>query len=228
MIVVVCQDFVASTSTQYGHSTASEIKKMPFKDKHFTQDDVAELIDGEMYRNCHFERLDLKHIALDGSTFAQCNFRMADLTNARFNGATLEDCDLSNARVAGANFFGVAFENTKLMGINFAESTVLTAARFKRCNLDYVCFRGVSLASLKFEGCSFVEADLSLTNLKKTALRDCDLTDVDFREAVFFQTDLRGSNLAGFSLRKYDPKGLIITPGQFAALAQALGMQVME
>ena len=49
---------------------------------------------------------------------------------------------------------------------------------------------------------SLVEADLSLTILKKTSFLEADLTRVSLREAEFQQTDLRGANLTGWDINE--------------------------
>jgi uncharacterized protein YjbI with pentapeptide repeats len=97
--------------------------------------------------------------------FSGCSFLKADLRNARLNAAIFRSSQLSGARIAGANLFGAEFEECKLQGVDFSDHVTLTAAKFVRCNLDYARFRAVSLARMDFERCSFVEADLSLTNL---------------------------------------------------------------
>ena len=137
-------------------------------------------------------------------------------------------CNLNGVKIAGSNLFSAAFEKCKLMGVDFREGITLTAATFKDCNLDYANFQGVSLERMVFEGSSFVEANLSFTNLERASFVGCDLAHADIQEAKFFQTDLRGANLAGWNLRQHDLRGVIITPAQFQALAAELGIQVMK
>jgi uncharacterized protein YjbI with pentapeptide repeats len=99
---------------------------------------------------------------------------------------------------------------------------------FTGCNLDYTIFRGVALDKMVFRECTFVEADLSLTNLRFATFADCDLTGVDLTETKFFQTDLRGSTLGGWHLRRTDLSGIVVTSAQMRELAAEIGILVMD
>ena len=90
-----------------------------------------------------------------------------------------------------------------------------------------VKFRGLSLEGIRFVDCSFIEADLSLTILKKTAFNKCNLDGVDWTGAEFENTDLRGSKLTGLSVCKVNLAGAIISADQFAELARTLGVTVL-
>ena len=144
------------------------------------------------------------------------------------NASVLRDCNLSNARVAGCNFFAAVFEQCKMLGVDFREGITFTAATFKRCNLNYATFRGVSMQKMAFDHCLLVDTDLSLTDLRAASFAGCDLTNTDIREARFFQTDLRGANLTGWSLKQHDLSGTIISSAQFEALATELGILVID
>ena len=200
---------------------------MSTKRRTWAQDEVAQLQSDESYQRGTFDGLSLKHIDFSNSEFTSCSFRAADLTNARLNGCSFTDCDLSSCKLAGANLFSAQFEGCKLLGVNLADSTVLTAVKFKRCNFDYCNLRGLSLENMRFNECSFIEADLSLTRLKKTVFLKCNLERVDWQEAGFEQTDLRGSQLTGLNLRQHNLKGAILSTDQAAELARELGIQIV-
>jgi fluoroquinolone resistance protein len=190
--------------------------------------DLDDLVGGQDYRNYVFDGMALDHKDLADCTFEGCSFVRADLTGTRLNASVFRDCNLSHARVAGCNFFSASFEGCKFLGVDFHNGVTFTGAAFSRCNLNYAVFRGVSLAKMDWAACSFVEADLSLTDLSKTSFVDCDLTRVDIQEATFFQTDLRGANLTGWNLKDHNLQGIIITPAQFDALATELGILILE
>jgi uncharacterized protein YjbI with pentapeptide repeats len=191
-------------------------------------DGLDDLVSGQDYRNYVFDRMTLDHKDLADCTFEGCSFVDADLTGTRLNASVLRHCNLTHARVAGCNFFSTSFEGCKLLGVDFHNGVTFTGTAFSRCNLDYAVFRGVSLAKMEWAACSFVEADLSLTDLTKASFANCDLTRVDIQEATFLQTDLRGANLTGWNLKHDDLRGAIITPAQFAALATELGILILE
>ena len=164
---------------------------MPPTRQSFDQSRVAELQTGEAYARCDFDGLSLKHHDLAHCTFESCSFKGADLTDARLNGCEFVECDLSNARLAGGNLFAARFDRCKLMGVVIAGCHNLPTTKFSKCIFDYVQFRGLSLEGMRFAECSFIEADLSLTILKKTAFTKCNLEGVDWTGAEFEQTDLR-------------------------------------
>ena len=191
-------------------------------------DDRDDLVSDREYRNYVFDGMALDHKDLADCAFEGCSFVHTNLTGTRLNASVLRNCNLSNARVAGCNFFSTTFEGCKIMGVDFREGVTFTGTTFTTCNLDYAVFRGVSLAKMAFAACSFVEADLSLTDLQEASFVNCDLTRVDIQEATFFQTDLRGANLTGWNLKHHDLQGIIITPAQFGALAAELGILILE
>jgi fluoroquinolone resistance protein len=94
--------------------------------------------------------------------------------------------------------------------------------------MDYSVFRGVSLKKMRFERCSFAEADFSLADLDEAIFKDCDLSNVDLQQTTFAYTDLRGSNLTGWNPKRYDLTGIIVTPSQLEALAGEIGIHVVS
>jgi fluoroquinolone resistance protein len=156
-------------------------KSKIFQGTQFTDQNAKDIVGTAEFRNCGFEGLALKRRQLEECLFLNCSFVKADFTNARLNGSTFRSCDLSGLKIAGCNLFGVTFEDCKMLGIDFKEGVIYTAASSRRCNLDYTIFRGVSLAKMVFEKCSFEEADLSLTDLEQASFMNCNLTHADHR-----------------------------------------------
>jgi len=111
--------------------------------------------------------------------------------------------------------------------VDFHEAVRTEALVFRACNLDLTDFRGLNLHGVVFDRCSLVEADLSLTTLKKASFVEADLTSAAMREAAFEQTDLRGANLTGWSLRHLDLRGTIMDRRQLEQLAGELGIQIL-
>jgi uncharacterized protein YjbI with pentapeptide repeats len=190
--------------------------------------DSIQLLPDQYYRNLILDEQRYPRAELEGAIFDACSLQRIDLRDARLNGAVFRDCNLTGARLAGANMFGVTFERCKLMGVDFHDGLTLTAATFTGCILDYTIFRGVALDKMVFRECTFVEADLSLTNLRLATFADCDLTGVDLIETEFFQTDLRGSTLGGWHLRRTDLSGIVVTSAQMRELALAIGIVVVD
>lgn len=193
----------------------------------FDQTQVAALEPGEAYARCDFDGLSLKHRDMSNCAFEACSFKAADLTDARLNGCEFSECDLSNARLAGSNLFAARFDRCKLLGVVIAGCLNLATTKISKCVFDYVQFRGLSLDGMRFVECSFIEADLSLTILKKTAFVKCNLENVDWTGAEFEQTDLRGSKLTGLNICRVNLAGAIASTDQLAELARALGITVL-
>ncbi|MBN2500132.1 MAG: pentapeptide repeat-containing protein [Anaerolineales bacterium] len=198
------------------------------KKKTYTQDDVAHLEPDEIYNDCVFDKLDLRHVDLSFSEFSGCTFRDCSLIGAKLNGAIFQSCDLSNANIAGCNFFSTEFTECRMLGLDFTKDVKILATKFSKCNLNFSVWRGLDLSKMDFKGCSFLEADLSQTNLKDTSLMNCNLTHVDFYGAKFDQTDLRGANLTGFNIKVHNAHGIIIIPAQFHYLAEELGIEIID
>jgi uncharacterized protein YjbI with pentapeptide repeats len=193
----------------------------------FDQAQVEALEPGEAYARCDFDGLSLKHRDLANCAFEACSFKGADLTDARLNGCEFSECDLSNAKLAGSNLFAARFDRCKLLGVVIAGCHNLATTKISKCIFDYVQFRGLSLEGMRFAECSFIEADLSLTILKKTAFIKCNLESVDWTGAEFEQTDLRGSKLTGLNMCKVNLAGAIVSAEQLADLARELGITVL-
>lgn len=200
---------------------------MPPARRTFTQAQAKAMESGESYERCDFDGLLLKHLDLANCAFDQCSFKGADLTDARLNGCEFTGCDLSNAKLTGSNLFAARFDRSKLMGVVIAGCQNLPTTRFNKCVFDYVQFRGLSLEGMRFADCSFVEADLSLTILKKTAFTKCNLDNADWTGAEFEATDLRGSKLGGLNVCKVNIAGAILNSAQLAQLASELGITVL-
>jgi uncharacterized protein YjbI with pentapeptide repeats len=200
---------------------------MPPARRVFDQSQIAELRSAEAYARCDFDGLSLKQRDLANCAFESCSFKGADLTDARLTGCKFSECDLSNARLAGSNLFAARFERSKLMGVVIAGCHNLATTKFSKCVFDYVQFRGLSLEGMRFSECSFIEADLSLTILKKTAFIKCNLEGVDWTGAEFEQTDLRVSKLTGLNVCKVNLAGATVSADQLAELARELGITVL-
>ncbi len=200
---------------------------MPPTRRTFDQSQTNRLLADESYSRCDFDGLSLKHHDLANCAFESCSFKGVDLTNARLNGCEFAECDFSNAKLSGSNLFSARFDKCKLMGVVIAGCQNLPTTRFTKCIFDYVQFRGLSLEGMRFIECSFVEANLSLTILKKTTFAKCNLEGVDWTGAEFDTTDLRGSKLTGLNVCKVNVGGIIISPDQFAELARGLGITVI-
>jgi uncharacterized protein YjbI with pentapeptide repeats len=193
----------------------------------FDQSQAGTLESGEAYARCDFDGLSLKHCDLANCAFESCSFKGTDLNDARLNGCEFSECDLSNAKLAGSNLFAARFDRCKLLGVVIAGCQNLATTKISKCIFDYVQFRGLSLEGMRFVDCSFIEADLSLTILKKTAFTKCNLEGVDWTGAEFDATDLRGSKLTGLHLCKVNLAGVILSVEQCADLARELGITVL-
>lgn len=193
----------------------------------FDQSQADTLEAGEAHVRCDFDGLSLKHRDLSNCAFESCSFKGADLTDARLNGCAFTECDLSNAKLAGSNLFAARFDRCKLLGVVIAGCQNLATAKIGKCVFDYVQFRGLSLEGMRFTECSFIEADLSLTILKKTTFIKCNLEGVDWTGAEFEQTDLRGSKLTGLNVCKVNLSDAILSVEQCADLARGLGVTVL-
>jgi uncharacterized protein YjbI with pentapeptide repeats len=195
--------------------------------KRYTADDLRQIDEGDEIRRAIFDGLSFHGLSLKECLFENCSFEGANLRNVRLSSAEFRECNLSNVLIAGAAVFGATFERCKLLGVDWHEVERTEALTLKACNLDLCDFRGLDLSGGVFDTSSLLEADLSLTNLKKASFVEADLTRASIREAVFEQTDLRGANLTGWSLRRDELKGTIMDRRQIELLVQELGIQIL-
>ena len=114
-----------------------------------------------------------------------------------------------------------------MMGLDFRRGVRFGASTFEKTTLDYSLFRGVDLSDVSFTECSMRECDLYGADLSNASLVNCDLTDADWTGVRTRDTDLRGSSIRGLDLRS-GPYGVVLTTGQVVALAEDIGVKVID
>ena len=149
---------------------------------------------------------------LPAGVFKDCLFDHADLASATWiNGrivrAKFLECRLTGVDLRMSELRDVAFEQCKMPDALLSEST-LTRVRFDRCQLKNLDLAGAMIESL--------------------ALHNCDIGSLRLDGARITLLDLRGSNIDGISIDVESLRGIVIDPLQSPAIAQALGVRVLN
>ncbi len=151
-----------------------------------------------------FRRMTLKNGALmqrefSRCTFIKCAFVETDFHGSVFHDCIFRDCDLSLIKVKNCAFTNTRFEDSKVIGINWTDTTWEKAKRiapkpvhFVGCAINYSVFLGLNMREIEIvqcvaKGVSFEEADMSKTN--------CTFTD--FTSARFHHTNLTEADFTG-------------------------------
>jgi len=150
----------------------------------------------EDYSDQIFEGLDHKSIVVTGRhfeacTFLKCNFGGSAFKNCRFIDCIFQNCDLSNLLLHGATFRDVSFKDCKLVGINWANASVITHLNFDGCVLNYASFVGLDLRKSTVKNCSAKEADFADANLGESDCRGTDFAAARFANTNLGKADFR-------------------------------------
>jgi uncharacterized protein YjbI with pentapeptide repeats len=149
---------------------------------------------------------DMSGLDLTGADLSGANLARANLTGAMLFGAQLSDAVLVGAQLSDADFTGANLERA-----------ILQSAKGQRVGFGGAQMAGINLGECSLEDCSFVDADLSGSDLRAASLTNArlsgaklhdvdatsasfhgaDLSDCDVERAVFDRADLRHASLIG-------------------------------
>ena len=169
------------------------------------REETFELIEDEaFYENCLFKN-------------CTCHFHQLELLDVEFI-----KCNLSNTEMIGGILHRCAFLDSKIVGVNFAESSILDTT-FKDCQANYSSFSYASLKRVSFTDMPLIESDFFNIKWLHLTFNACDLTGVNL-----MQTNLKGLNLSTSSFEKINLsiellRGCKINPEQSIVIAGALG-----
>ena len=128
---------------------------------------------------CHFIGIDLSALNFSRLKFIDCEFI---------------ECNLSNSTLKSAVFRGVSFKKSKLIGINWTETTTLAACYYAESLLDYGVFQGANLKGFSFIDCKMLEVDFSEAQLSKSSFTGSMLRGASFNKANLNEADFRGAS----------------------------------
>ncbi|MBC7658727.1 MAG: pentapeptide repeat-containing protein [Chitinophagaceae bacterium] len=130
-------------------------------------------------------------------TFSNIQFNQAGFLRCRFLDCQFENCDLSNLTVKNCTFRDTEFKASKIIGINWTETSGFHGVKFLDSVLSFSICSGMDLRRLVIENCHAHEMDFAHANLSEAKMRRSDfkgsqfsatnLTKADFREALNYR-----------------------------------------
>lgn len=144
-----------------------------FEEKTLTQ--LPEQKSDIEFTDCLFKDIDFKENIFTNCLFIDCKFINCNISNSRFPGCTFRD----------TNFIG-----SRLVGINWTESSNLVSFSFDDCQINYSVFLGMNLdkficTNSQAKGCDFSECSLKEANFSKTDLGETNFHHANCQKASF-------------------------------------------
>lgn len=152
----------------------------------------------QYFENNIFSACDFSHDSSRSAEFVGCQFIGIDFSEFNFSKLKFLDCsffecNLSNVSLKSGVFRGVSFKKSKLIGLNWTETTTLANCTYSDCLMDYGIFQSMSLKNFSFIGCKMMEVEFSDCQLVKASITGCMLRGSSFNKANLNEADLRGS-----------------------------------
>lgn len=184
---------------------------------------------GSTFEGCDLTDVRFTDADLSETRWVRCTgerpvFGNSDLTEARFEG-----CDLAGARFASITAAETSWHDCKLLNATFTDLGGF-GWEMRSCVLMYADLRELSFRRNVLHELDLTESDLRGADFQEASFEGCKLVRADLRGADFVGADLRGADLGPLD----DPatltalKGAIISGGQACAVANALGLVVVD
>ena len=93
------------------------------------------------FENNIFNAEDFSFDSTESAEFVGCHFIGVDMSMLNFSRLKFLDCEfvecnLSNASLKSASFRGANFKKSKLIGLNWAEASIVSSCTYTGCILD--------------------------------------------------------------------------------------------
>lgn len=112
-----------------------------------------------------------------GVDWRQCNFDRFDLRSVDLSGARLDNGSFNRAEMAGSNFSGLEGGRVRFLGADLRE------ARFDGATLRFADFSQADLRGASFAGADLADARMVSADLRGADLTGARLRDADFFRA---------------------------------------------
>ena len=149
---------------------------------------------------------------LDNADFSQSILKRADFSLARLDAAIFRKAQAVDAAFYGAVGEGVCFAGARLCCARADETTTLSAADFRDCDLSEANFSGADLRKAVLQ-----RATLHMANFTGTRLNEADLRLAVARHAKFVEADLHCARLAGIDLFQGNLSGAQLHAADFTS-----------
>lgn len=177
-------------------------------------------IDQCLLEACALEKQRGDYVRFDGVRIVGGAMNDTKLTRLSWMDVLCERCNLSMIDWPAAKLTRVEFRGCRITGGKVIEGE-LDDVRFTDCHLDYASFAQARFRQVTFERCRFTETDFSAADLAGTTFVECELRGVDLTRAKLEGADVRSSALDELRVGA-NVRGLIVNPGQAAALSRLL------
>jgi fluoroquinolone resistance protein len=153
----------------------------------------------EVFRKLNYRGEKFKQKEFNSCSFIKCVFDEAVFEHCTFRSCTFKDCEMNLVRVPGSTFTENSFENSRLVGVNWTESSLAHSkitfgkpASFSGCALNHSIFMWLTLKDIFMVKCTAHDVDFSEANLANARC-----TGTDFANSRFWHTDLSGADFRG-------------------------------
>lgn len=155
----------------------------------FTQSSYSK----QTFQDLVFEKEVISHIEFEDCIFISCKFVQCRFDQCRCMHVEFKKCDLSVADVKTSSFMDVSFEESKVIGINWQETSfatsLTTTLRFHKSVVNYSIFGKANWKGLQMIECEAHDVDFSESNLDHA-----NFSGTDLKDATFSHTDLHGAD----------------------------------
>lgn len=174
---------------------------------------------------------DLRGVDLSDKDFYRCTFRRLDLRDSlwrrtRLEDCVLEECDLTHMRAGELRAHGVKLLRCKVLGVEWASTSVDPQLSFEDCDLRYATFVRLHLRGAPFLRCNLTEASFLETDLTDADFSDSDLTGATFEGTTLLCADLSTARGAFIDPAKNKVKDVRLGVESAVLLAASFGMRV--
>jgi uncharacterized protein YjbI with pentapeptide repeats len=151
--------------------------------------------------NQHFENISFARSYFEYGECQQIKFSNVDLSESVFSHRHIRHCSIVESNVKSCNFGAAYFENCRFENLDFDDVTFgkasLKNCRFVRCTFGD---RQDMFLDVTFDGCEFLQCELSNINFIELSLENCQFTECNLTETNFIKPRLCGSSFSGSNL----------------------------
>lgn len=177
---------------------------------------------GNTERSVNAKLVSIEQAFVSGNAFAG-----STMPASVFKDCVFDHADLASATWVDGRLVRTRFVECRLTGVDLRLCDLREVA-FEQCKLPEALLGETTLNKVRFDQCQLMNLDLAGATIETLALHNCDATSLRLVGARIGLLDLRGSNIDGISLDAGSMRGIVIDPIQAPAIAQAMGVRVLN
>ncbi|MDF1810283.1 MAG: pentapeptide repeat-containing protein [Phycisphaerales bacterium] len=196
-----------------------------------TGNDGSFIVDRSTHESVRFSEsqgtINAKSIVIEQSVVGRDVFARSVLSAAELKDCLFDHADLASITWIDARIVRVKFQECRLTGADLRLCEIRDV-HFDQCKMPDAILSESHLKQVRFDRCQLKNLDLAGATIESVALHHCEVEQLRLDGARISMLDLRGSRVDGLSLDVESLRGIVIDPLQAPALAQALGVRVLD